>query len=354
MGILSEAISMGRIYLGKGYPPFVYANPTHDAQLPAFFYHDLPAAQFEAQIGYLEENGYTTLTCDGAVSALRSPALDRAKQVLLTFDDGLASLYRDIFPLAVRHQIYVVAYIVPAWVGQPGFVSWAQCREMHDSGWVDLQSHSYTHARVVTEATPESWWLAQGPDARPWGIAGFEPDWLSRKFPALPNLRGDSLFAGKPALVFPERFWEQCSRIAANSSESARASALAATIDGNPGALQSLEAMAMRMRRDIERSKESIEREIPGHIVRHFAFPWHINSPMAWQAVEAAGFVSAAIGLSDTENRFDAAPSVTGIVRVNGDFLTCLPGRTRRHFLQVVAHKIARRANRRTPYGIAS
>jgi len=354
MGILSEAITMGRTYLGKGYPPFIYANPTHDEQLPAFFYHDLPAAQFEAQIGYLEENGYTTLTCDGAVSALRSPAPENARQVLLTFDDGLASLYRDIFPLAVRHQIRVVAYIVPAWVGQPGFVSWAQCREMHDSGWVDVQSHSHAHARVITEAKLEDWWLAQGPDARPWGIAGFEPDWLSRKFQALPSLRGDSLFAGKPAIVFPEHFWEQCSRVSADSSETARASALAAIIDGNPGTEQGQEAMALRMRRDIELSQEVIEKEIPGHSVRHFAFPWHTNSPMAWRALEAAGFASAAIGLSDTENRLGAAPSVTEIVRVNGDFLSCLPGRTRKHFLQVVAHKIARRANRRAPYGIAS
>lgn len=353
MGILSEAIETGRTYFSKGYPPFIYSSGASGSQLPAFFYHDVSAAEFESHIAYLADNGYTTLSCDAAVSALRSPSLRNSKHVLLTFDDGLVSLYREIFPLVVRHQIHIVAYIVPAWVGQPGFVTWQECREMQSSGWVDLQSHSHAHAKVVTDARLQGWWCAQGPDSRPWGVAGFEPGWFPRHFQSLPNLRGDSLFAGKPMIVFPEAFWDQCSRISSIASERERERAFAKIRSEYTPAAVTLREVAPQMSEDIKKSKVAIESEVPGQVVRHFAFPWHVNSPAAWKAVEAAGFASAAIGLANTDKSPADATSVTKIVRVNGDFLPCLPGRDRKHFLRVLVRKATRRLNRGASYGVA-
>lgn len=77
--------------------------------------------------------------------------------MLLTFDDGLRSVYTRLFPLLQAYDYPALVAPVTSWVELPAgkvvpygprdftrddFVTWAQLREMQDSGLVEIGSHS--------------------------------------------------------------------------------------------------------------------------------------------------------------------------------------------------------------------
>jgi len=77
--------------------------------------------------------------------------------VVLTIDDGASNLYEVAFPLLRHYGMKAVAFIAPRFhekepsdsscsaneVLRP--LSWSQIREMHKSGIIDFQSHTYEH-----------------------------------------------------------------------------------------------------------------------------------------------------------------------------------------------------------------
>jgi peptidoglycan/xylan/chitin deacetylase (PgdA/CDA1 family) len=65
----------------------------------------------------------------------------------LTFDDGHASNYTDAFPVLRENGMRATFFIVPTLIGQPGYVSWDQLREMVSAG-MEVGSHSLTHPFV--------------------------------------------------------------------------------------------------------------------------------------------------------------------------------------------------------------
>jgi hypothetical protein len=292
------------------------------------------------------------------VEQIRAPVLSNGRDVLLTFDDGLASLYHVIYPLLKKYQMMAVSYLAPAWIGQPGFVTWVQCREMDQSGAVDFQSHSEAHRKIVTEPVLEAFWRRSEKKKIPWGIPGFEVKYLEKSPSVLPVFGGDSLFSGKNAKILPEAFWQECLQLDGKSVEDPtlrrrylkilKKHSLAIAGKSNDSLLE-------WMVDDLLVSKARIEKELPGHMVRHFAFPWHVNSPLAWRALEKAGFSSGAVGIRETD-RSDPTEtdSVVKIYRVNSDFLSCLPGKERCTFIGAVVKKALRRLRKGNVYGIAN
>jgi len=65
----------------------------------------------------------------------------------LTFDDGHASDYTDAFPILRELGLRATFFVVPTLVDTPGYVTWAQLREMVAAG-MEVGSHSLTHPFV--------------------------------------------------------------------------------------------------------------------------------------------------------------------------------------------------------------
>jgi peptidoglycan/xylan/chitin deacetylase (PgdA/CDA1 family) len=65
----------------------------------------------------------------------------------LTFDDGCASDYTEAFPALVELGMRATFFVVPTFVDTPGYVTWAQLREMVAAG-MEVGSHSLTHPFV--------------------------------------------------------------------------------------------------------------------------------------------------------------------------------------------------------------
>jgi biofilm PGA synthesis lipoprotein PgaB len=77
------------------------------------------------------------------------------KAVLLTFDDGLASFYENVYPLLKSYKFKSIFSIVGSWTeagaapdygfkdSNPKMATWKQIKEMANSSLVDVASHSY-------------------------------------------------------------------------------------------------------------------------------------------------------------------------------------------------------------------
>lgn len=65
----------------------------------------------------------------------------------LTFDDGIASDYREAFPVLRELDLRATFFVVPTLVDTPGYVRWDELREMVAAG-MEVGSHSLTHPFV--------------------------------------------------------------------------------------------------------------------------------------------------------------------------------------------------------------
>ena len=207
--IINEFSGMLFAYHNKIYPSFIYKRIITEKFPPVFYYHNINRSEFENQLIYLKNNGYVSVFCDEYIDVIFGKIkYYEQKPIMLTFDDGLSSLYIEVFPLIVKYNVKIVAYIVPTWIGKPGFLNWDQCREMHKTGLVDFQSHSLTHSNVVTNITITELKPMKNIDM-PWDIPGMYMDNLKKEFRLLPIFHGNSLFEVKSAFTIPDIIWKE-------------------------------------------------------------------------------------------------------------------------------------------------
>lgn len=140
-------------------PGFIYQRcpePIHEC-VPVFCYHQLEVKSFEADLKFLFDNGYTTIDSQGLVDHLLGTRSAASRSVVLTVDDGMKNLLDVGFPLLRKYGMNAVAFLSPRFHADqfPDFISgdqrpcsWPEIREMHDSGRVDFQSHSYEHRYI--------------------------------------------------------------------------------------------------------------------------------------------------------------------------------------------------------------
>ncbi len=97
-------------------------------------------SDMEAQIKYLKENGYTTITFEDL------PYLDMIeKPVMLTFDDGYDDNYTELFPILKKYNAKATIFVITGSIGGEHMMTDEQIKEMSDSGLVSIQSHTVSH-----------------------------------------------------------------------------------------------------------------------------------------------------------------------------------------------------------------
>ena len=132
----------------RGWVVFMYHHigtlPPTDGQYP----FTVTPEQFEKQLIFLKQHGYTIISQQDALAALTAQKSPIKKPVLLTFDDGNADNYTALFPLLKKYQAHALIFLITDKVGTEGHLSWEQIKEMQASGWVEFGSHSHTHRRL--------------------------------------------------------------------------------------------------------------------------------------------------------------------------------------------------------------
>ncbi|HSX02269.1 MAG TPA: polysaccharide deacetylase family protein [Candidatus Saccharimonadia bacterium] len=137
--------------------------------IPIVLYHYTPP-NFEQQLEYLEQHGYTTIGLDQVAAALAGNNLLPAKPVVLTFDDGFANQMQ-AFTLLQQHHMRATYYIINGgaksnWcigagrryndpVQPPGgcgdaYLSWDQVRTLDRSGLITIGGHTLDHPNLAS------------------------------------------------------------------------------------------------------------------------------------------------------------------------------------------------------------
>ncbi len=118
-------------------------------------------------LDWLKNNGYHFVSMDDVLADRAGQRALPPKAVLLTFDDGYRSVYTHVFPLLKMYRAPAVIALVGSWqeaqdrvdfdgrsVPRTDLLSWAEIREMQDSGLVEVASHSYALHRGI-QANPQ-------------------------------------------------------------------------------------------------------------------------------------------------------------------------------------------------------
>ena len=116
----------------------------------------LSQSDFEEQLEWLEENGYTTIGTNELYAWIKKGAYLPAKSVMLTFDDGFYETYHVVYPLLKKHRMKGVAFVVGSNIPATtlGYDYWGKHNARY-MGWdaideirrdypeLEIQSHSY-------------------------------------------------------------------------------------------------------------------------------------------------------------------------------------------------------------------
>ena len=275
----------------NGIPDFVTsAAPPELEGIPVFCYHEVSSATFEAHLRFLHANEYSTLTADEFLDALSATSHHRSRsitkrRVVISFDDGLASLHDTVFPLLRQYEARVVAFISPVFhassldnVMPPNApalptCSWRQIEAMHASGLVDFQSHTFEHRLV-------------------------------RRWPRGAPLSGVS-----------------------------------------EAACEQHRSPALPMAEDFLRSRQLIEARL-GKRVRHLAFPQYYGTSEAIQAGRRSGYDAFYWGVRPWKPINSPGEDFSCVVRLSGEFLPRLPGSGRTSLCSILRDRYATHASR--------
>ncbi|MDO4482035.1 MAG: S-layer homology domain-containing protein [Bacillota bacterium] len=113
---------------------------------------------FEEDLKYLKNNGYTTITSDDLAEYLHGRKLLPAKAVLISIDDGTEGVYTNAWPLLKKYRMKADLNIIgeqidQAWqtvhdgktrVGEEApYCTWDELKKMSRSGEINICSHTY-------------------------------------------------------------------------------------------------------------------------------------------------------------------------------------------------------------------
>ncbi|WP_281827394.1 polysaccharide deacetylase family protein [Jannaschia rubra] len=373
MGAEVASLTRGR------YPGFVGARRPKAlrGEIPVFVYHSIDAAEFEADLKFLAGNGYRTLDCDAFVEALagRRPMPNRA--VLLTIDDGRASVWSHGFPLLRRYGMTAVVFLIPGYIrdadgvrpttddrpeglasADPDLMTWPEIAAMARSGLVDFQSHTLFHHKVPASDRVLGF---VGPRDR---TAPFD----------IPFATGDEPGEEDSALGYP--LFETTSRMSGAAAFRPDAGLIADLRDaargrfdapgwrdrlhgvveerrkaGLPiGTSEAPDETHAAMRHSLAEARRIIEARLPGHRVRHLCLPYTLGSEAAVAAARETGHASTFWGLLPERRGNRAGDDPFRSVRLKSDYLRRLPGQGRRSMAAILLAKVQRRVSGRAVY----
>ena len=120
-------------------------------------------ANFEAQVQWFIKNGYHFINVDAILKYRKNGKPLPDKAVLMTFDDGYASVYNNAFPIIKKYKVPAVIALVGSWleaketadfngemIAREKFLSQPQLKEMVRSGLVEIASHTHSlHKGII-------------------------------------------------------------------------------------------------------------------------------------------------------------------------------------------------------------
>lgn len=105
----------------------------------------LSSQEFDAQMSYLYESGYTTISPDQLVDYLQYGKSLPPNPILITFDDGYEDNYRVAYPILQKYNFTATIFLITDFVSNSNrYLTWSQVKEMQENGF-SFGSHTLSH-----------------------------------------------------------------------------------------------------------------------------------------------------------------------------------------------------------------
>jgi len=115
--------------------------------------YSISVEKFKDQMLRVVAKGIETCWLDELVQQGEVPAVRR---LVITFDDALGNNYDLAYPILRSCGFRGTVFAISQFVGESGYASWAQLREMYEGG-ISVESHTATH-RPLTELGDDDIW----------------------------------------------------------------------------------------------------------------------------------------------------------------------------------------------------
>jgi peptidoglycan/xylan/chitin deacetylase (PgdA/CDA1 family) len=116
-----------------------------------------PLDLFRAHLEWLADNDFRSLTMSELAARIDGAPPFAEKEVVITFDDGYASLDWAAAPALRETGLHATAFLITNRVDEGGYISWDRSRSLADEGVLEFHSHSHSHQRWdLGEATSET------------------------------------------------------------------------------------------------------------------------------------------------------------------------------------------------------
>lgn len=377
------------------YPDFVrQAKPERlSGELPIFSFHTVTPAGFEAELKFLKENGYHTVTADEAVRFVKGELDLPDQSVMLSFDDGRLSVWAVIYPLLKKYGFRATVFLTPdlvrpadglsfnledVWKGKAKLsdiedcdqsdepaISWQEAAIMEASGVIDFQGHTLGHRRIPVGPRIVDFvhpgrikqfffrfqipWMREG-ENDPYRLS----QWLGAPvYESAPFYHEGPLFLEEVSLrqacmdlvrsnggvsFFDQPDWRKQLEgvVTAHAKEK--------------NAWESEADQKNRMVRDLKACREKIELHLPRKKVTHLAYPWGGGCAASIEASKDAGYVSNFWSTIPGHPMNKPGDDVFHLVRLKHDFIWRLPGKGRKSFLNTFGQKFVRRLTGQLDY----
>ena len=151
----------GTVFAQDRYAVLAYHSVVDDTaskEEKYYFPHTISTNLLISHFNWLKDNGYNVVSWQQIIDAENGKGTLPDHAVLLSFDDGYATMYNVIYPILKAYNYPAVFAPVSSWLNTPVtkkipyantylprsvFVTWEQVREMEKSGLVEIASHTH-------------------------------------------------------------------------------------------------------------------------------------------------------------------------------------------------------------------
>lgn len=153
----------------------VQAVPKDGILLPVIAYHQvlpdgkgtfddrtISLSELESDLSYLQEQGYQAIVGQDLIDHVIGLRDLPEKPIFLTFDDGYQSFIQLVYPLLQKYEMKATVSIIGSETDTysqnvpkeraDAHLSWAEVKELDQSGIVEIGNHSYDFHEVGSEA----------------------------------------------------------------------------------------------------------------------------------------------------------------------------------------------------------
>ena len=108
---------------------------------------------FLEHINLIKKLGYQFLHPEKFKENFDIPKKD--KKILLTIDDGLKSFYDNAWPYLKENKIPFILFVSTEPVGNSGYMTWKQIKEINNEDFTYIGHHSHTHDYLIEKTDEE-------------------------------------------------------------------------------------------------------------------------------------------------------------------------------------------------------